>query len=80
MLEGIGVYQDRDKYLLRCLQTAGRMEKLIQEMLSISRMESGKAEVKMEQVELSGLIKKQIALDQGLFEQRGQQMVISLTP
>lgn len=27
MLEGVGVYQDRDKYLLRSLQTTGRMER-----------------------------------------------------
>ncbi len=33
MLEGVGVYQDRDKYLLRSLQTTGRMERLIGEML-----------------------------------------------
>ena len=38
MLEGVGVYQDRDKYLLRSLQTTGRMERLIGEMLSITRM------------------------------------------
>ena len=53
MLEGVGVYQDRDKYLLRSLQTTGRMERLIGEMLSISRMESGSAAVRQEPVDLS---------------------------
>ena len=48
MLEGVGVYQDRDKYLLRSLQTTGRMERLIGEMLSISRMESGSAAVRQD--------------------------------
>ena len=33
MLEGIDVYRDRDKYLLRSLQVTGRMEKLIQETI-----------------------------------------------
>ena len=47
---GVGVYQDRDKYLLRSLQTTGRMERLIGEMLSISRMESGSAAVRQEPV------------------------------
>lgn len=42
MLEGIDVYKDRDKYLLRSLQVTGRMEHLIQEMLSISRMETAR--------------------------------------
>ena len=48
MLEGVGVYQDRDKYLLRSLQVTGRMENLVQEMLAISRMESGSVAVKRE--------------------------------
>ena len=60
MLEGIDIYQDRDKYLLRSLQVTGRMENLIQEMLSISRMETGAAAVKHEQLELSSLIEKQL--------------------
>ena len=53
MLEGVGVYQDRDKYLLRSLRVTGRMENLVQEMLAISRMESGSVAVKREPVELS---------------------------
>ena len=65
MLEGVGVYQDRDKYLLRSLQTTGRMERLIGEMLSISRMESGSAAVRQEPVDLSALMAQQLALDRG---------------
>ena len=56
MLEGVGVYQNRDKYLLRSLQVTGRMEHLVQEMLTISRMEAGAAAMKREPVELSALI------------------------
>ena len=76
MLEGVGVYQDRDKYLLRSLQTTG----LIGEMLSISRMESGSAAVRQEPVDLSALMAQQLALDRELLEQRGQQLVSALTP
>ena len=79
MLEGVGVYQDRDKYLLRSLQTTGRMERLIGEMLSISRMESGSAAVRQEPVDLSALMAQQLALDRELLEQRGQ-LVSALTP
>ena len=75
-----GVYQDRDKYLLRSLQTTGRMERLIGEMLSISRMESGSAAVRQETVDLSALMAQQLALDRELLEQRGQQLVSALTP
>ena len=55
MLEGVGVYRDRDKYLLRSLQVTGRMENLIREMLAISRMETGSVAVRREAVDLSAL-------------------------
>ena len=79
MLEGIGVYQNRDKYLLRSLQVTGRMENLVREMLTISRMEAGAATMKQESVELSALIEEQLKLDAGLLEQRGQHLVQELT-
>ena len=80
MLEGVDVYRDRDKYLLRSLQVTGRMENLVGEMLEISRMETGSAAVKRERIELSALIDQQLALDAELLEQRGQKLVASLTP
>lgn len=80
MLEGVGVYQNRDKYLLRSLQVTGRMENLVQEMLTISRMEAGAKAMKQETVELSALIEERLKLDGGLLEQRGQHLVRELTP
>ena len=80
MLEGVGVYRDRDKYLLRSLQVTGRMEALVQEMLAISRMETGSVPVKREPVDLAALAERQLALDRELLEQRGQRLVSDLTP
>ena len=80
MLEGVGVYRDRDKYLLRSLRVTGRMENLVQEMLAISRMESGSVALKWEVVDLSALIERQLALDMPLLEQRGQRLGKDLTP
>ena len=80
MLEGVGVYRDRDKYLLRSLQTTGRMEDLIGEMLAISRMETGPAAVKQEQVDLAALMEGQLTLNRELLEQRGQRLASALTP
>lgn len=74
MLEGIDVYRDRDKYLLRSLQVTGRMEKLIQEMLSISKMESGKEVLKQEALDLPSLLHKQLALHQELLSLHGQHL------
>ena len=80
MLEGVGVYRDRDKYLLRSLQVTGRMETLIQEMLSISRMESGGSSIRQERVDLSALTARQTALDGDLLAQRCQHLSTQLTP
>lgn len=80
MLEGIDVYRDRDKYLLRSLQVTGRMEKLIQEMLEISRMEAGKAVIRRESLELSGLIEQQLIKVTELLEQRSQKLRSCLLP
>ena len=80
MLEGVGVYRDRDKYLLRSLQVTGRMEGLVREMLEITRMEAGTASIRQEPVDLSGLVRRQLALDDALPEQRGQKVTAALTP
>ena len=80
MLEGVGVYQDRDRYLLRSLQTTGRMENLIGEMLAISRMESGAAALRRETVDLSALTAERLQQDGELFRQREQELVSALTP
>lgn len=80
MLEGVGVYRERDKYLLRSLQTAGRMEALIQEMLAISRMEAGTVAVKQEPLDLAALVEAQLSLDAGLLEQREQHLSSRLAP
>ncbi len=80
MLEGVDVYQDRDRYLLRSLQVTARMENLIQEMLAVSRVETRGADVRREPVELSTLLVHQLTLDAELMEQRGQRLVSTLTP
>lgn len=80
MLEGVDVYRDRDKYLLRSLQVTGRMENLIREMLEISRMEAGATAVRSETVELAELLRRQLALYEELFRQRGQRLTAALTP
>lgn len=80
MLEGVDVYRDRDKYLLRSLQVTGRMEKLIQELLAVSRMETGAADVHGESLDLAVLLERQISLYAELLEQREQRLTASLTP
>lgn len=80
MLAGVDVYQDRDKYLARSLAVTGRMEKLVQEMLTISRMEKAGGAVKREPVLLSGLLTAQIQLAEDLSIQRRQTIHGEIAP
>ena len=80
MLDGIGVYQDRDRYLLRSLQVTGRMEKLIQEILEIARMETGATIIRQESIALSDLVEHKLISDNSLWEMRGQRLKSQLTP
>ena len=79
MLEGVDVYRNRDKYLLRSLQITGRMERLIQEMLSIARMETDTAP-KQDAVNFSVLVERQLAYGRELAEQRKQRFLLQITP
>ena len=79
MLDGVGVYRDREKYLARSLQVAGRMEALVGELLAVSRMESDGAS-RREVVELSALTAEKLAQDAELLEQRGMTAVEALEP
>lgn len=80
MLDGVDVYRDRDKYLARSLQVTGRMETLVQEILTVSRMESGATAFHPAPLNLSELVRQQLELDRGLFEQRQMRVQVRLTP
>lgn len=74
MLAGVDVYQDRDKYLAKSLAVTGRMEKLVQEMLTISRMEQPDFCIRLEPVSLAELIQDQLSQLEDLALQRRQQL------
>ena len=80
MLAGVDVYQDRDKYLARSLSVTGRMEKLIQEMLTISRMEKAGGLVKQAPVDLSSLLYAQLELAEDVAVQRDMQVEADVAP
>lgn len=70
MLAQIGVYQDREKYLARALEVTGRMENLIREILTISRIEAGSFALAANEADLSQLLSQQLAADAELIEQK----------
>ena len=80
MLDGIGVYQDKEKYLARSLQVTGRMENLIQEILTVSRAEAQDRARIQEEVNLSEAVKRQLELDADLIFQRKLSVTADLKP
>lgn len=78
MLEGVDIYRDRDKYLARALQVAGRMEALVQELLDISRMESGSFSPGCRETDLCVLVREQAALLEELAEQKNIRLSLAL--
>ena len=80
MQAGIGVYQDRDKYLARSLQVMQKMEQLVQEILIVTRMESDSFILQRKSVLLTELI-LQLTEDYGEFaQQRQQRLEVQLEP
>jgi len=78
MLEGIDVYRDRDKYLAKSLQVTGRMESLVQEILTVSRMESNGFTPVMQTVDLADMVRAQLLMDEDLILQKKLQIQTSL--
>ncbi|CAK7034573.1 HAMP domain-containing sensor histidine kinase [Tissierella sp.] len=70
MLLHVGVYKDRDKYLSRALTVAGTMEELVQEILTISRMETYEFSLHKEELDFSKLVHKQILEHAELLEKK----------
>lgn len=80
MLAQVGVYCDREKYLARALEVTGRMESLIREILTISRIESGGLTADVAPVDLSALMQRQLELDGELMEQRKLHLRMDIVP
>ena len=80
LLDGIGIYQDQEKYLARSLQTTARMEHLIQEILMVSRMEVREHALPLERVDLSAITEEQLALAADLLEQKNLRVAAALSP
>ena len=70
MLERVDVYQDRDKYLAKALGTTGRMEELVQEILTVSRMEASSLEPRRQAVDLGTLVRERLEAVADLAEQK----------
>ena len=70
MIDGVGPYQDRDEYLPRALGSVRRMESLINEILTVSKMQSS-SDIAVSRENFSALLEEKTAETKELFESRG---------
>ena len=80
MLAQLGAYRDREKYLARALEVTGRMEGLIKEILTISRIESGSFSLDAAEIDLGVMMKEQLALDEELIEHKRMLLDAQIAP
>ena len=76
MIEGVGPYSDHEEYLPHALSSVKRMEKLINDILTASKMQSGKEIVTME-TDMVQLLEEKMEECEALFEARGIKMELS---
>ena len=69
MIEGVGPYEDHDEYLAKSLRTVKRMESLIGEILTASRMQSSH-EVVMGSVDMAEILDGKLSESDDLFTVR----------
>lgn len=70
MISRVGAYRERDYYLNRSLETVDTMESLVQEILTAARIESGREQRREERMDLSELIRHQLAVRMELLEEK----------
>lgn len=78
MCQNMGPYQNRDYYLKRSYEVTETMEGMIQEILAVSKMESGVWEAKREPVDLAELIRLQAAELLELMEEKDQELFMEI--
>lgn len=78
MLLGIGAYKDHDKYLARSLEIAGTLETMVQEILTISRLETAGEELKKEPFDCVQVVKNYLNETEDLITKKDLQICLDL--
>lgn len=70
MLYQVGRYKDRETYLAQSLEVTDTLEKMVQELLTISRLDTPGYVCKKSEFDLSNLINERLSAHEDLFMQR----------
>lgn len=80
MLYQVGRYKDRETYLAESLAVTDTLEKMVQELLTISRLDTPGYVCKKSKFDLSYLINKRLSAHEDLFMQRDLTVEKSISP
>lgn len=80
MLLGIGAYKDREKYLTRSLEIANTLETMVQEILTISRLETAGPDFKKDCLDCVQIIKSYLSETEDLIAGKDLQIDLNAPP
>lgn len=80
MLLGIGAYKDREKYLTRSLEIANTLETMVQEILTISRLETAGTDFKKDHLDCIQIIKSYLSEIEDLIAEKDLQIYLDVPP
>ena len=80
MLLGIGAYKDREKYLTRSLEIANTLETMVQEILTISRLETAGPDFKRDCLDCVQIIKSYLSETEDLIAGKDLQIYLDAPP
>ena len=78
MLLGIGTYKDHGKYLARSLEVANTLEAMVQEILTISRLDAGDADFKKDTFDCVQVIQRYLSETEDLMAEKDLQICFDL--
>ena len=78
MLLGVGAYKDHNKYLARSLEIVSILEAMVQELLTISRLETAGGELKRESFDCVQEVKNYLNETEDLITQKNLQICLDL--
>lgn len=79
MLLGIGAYKDHEKYLSRALEIANTLETMVQEILTISRLETAGEHFKRECLDCVQIIKSYLSETDDLIAEKDLQIHLNMS-
>ena len=78
MLLGIGAYKDHGKYLARSLEVANTLETMVQEILTISRLDAAGADFKKDNFDCVQVIRRYLNETEDLMAEKDLQICLDL--